>query len=215
VRAAILLSGTGSNLVAIATSVRAGRLPLDLCLALSDRPAAAGLARATEFGMPTCTVAVRDFADREAHEAAVARAIDEAGAELVILAGYLRIFSASFVARYAGRLINLHPSLLPAYPGLHTHERALAAGDRLHGTSVHFVTAELDGGPLIAQAEVAVTATDTADTLGARVRRAEHRLDPTVLGWYATGALRLRGETVELDGLPLAAPVRFRAEIPT
>ena len=210
-RAAVLFSGTGSNLVAIAEAVARGRLALELCLAATDRPDAAGLARAAAFAIPTIALATRDYADRAAHERAMADAIDASGAELVVLAGYMRIFGAEFAARYAGRLLNLHPSLLPAYPGLHTHQRALAAGERLHGTSIHFVTAELDGGPLIAQAELAVRPDDSADSLSARVRAAEHRLYPLVLDWYASGRLRLDGATVVLDGLPLARPVRFLA----
>ena len=210
-RAAVLFSGTGSNLVAIAEAVAGGRRALELCLAATDRPDAAGLARAAALGIPTVALATRDYTDRPAHERAMADAIDASGAELVVLAGYMRIFGAEFVARYAGRLLNLHPSLLPAYPGLHTHQRALAAGERLHGTSIHFVTAELDGGPLVAQAEVAVRPDDSADSLAGRVRAAEHRVYPVVLHWYATGRLRLDGATVYLDGLPLARPVRFLA----
>ncbi len=210
-RAAVLFSGTGSNLVAIAEAVAGGRLALELCLAATDRPAAAGLARAASFGIPTLAVAPADYADRAAHERALMAAIDASGAELVVLAGYMRIFGAGFVDHYAGRLLNLHPSLLPAYPGLHTHDRALAAGDRVHGTSIHFVTADLDGGPLVAQVEVAVQPHDTADSLAGRVRAAEHRLYPVVLDWFAAGRLRLEGATVFLDGLPLARPVRFQA----
>jgi phosphoribosylglycinamide formyltransferase 1 len=210
-RAAVLFSGTGSNLAAIASAVADGRLPLELCLAATDRPEAPGLARAASFGIPTIALAARDYEDRAAHERAMADAIDASGAQLVVLAGYMRIFGAGFVGRYAGRLLNLHPSLLPAYPGLHTHDRALAAGERLHGTSIHFVTPELDGGPLVAQAEVTVLPDDSADSLAARVRAAEHVLYPVVLGWFATGRLRLDGEIVCLDGLPLAQPVRFRA----
>lgn len=205
----MLISGTGSNLVAIARAVATGELPLKITLVASDRAQAQGLARAAEFGIATAACPTRDYATRAAHEAAIAAAIDASGAELVILAGYMRIFEPAFVARYAGRLINLHPSLLPQFPGLHTHERALAAGDAVHGTSIHFVTAQLDGGPLIAQGRVPVRPGDTADTLGARVRLAEHQLYPKVLGWYAHGWLRLVGDTVYLHGLPLAAPVVY------
>ena len=210
--AAILFSGTGSNLVAIAAKVASGHLPLDLRLAASDRADAPGLARAAEFGIPTAAFPTRDYDSRAAHEQALGDAIDSCGARLVILAGYLRIFEPGFVARYAGRLINLHPSLLPAYPGLHTHERALAAGETMHGSSIHFVTSELDGGPLIAQARVAVRGGDTPDTLGARVRAAEHVLYPAVLEWYARGWLTLAGDVVHLHGLPLAAPVSTVAQ---
>lgn len=208
VATAVLLSGAGSNFLAIADAVAAGDLPLDLRLVAADRPAA-GLAHAARRGIATVSLPPAEHATREDHEAALAARIDRSGAELVVLAGYLRVFTAGFVARYAGRLINLHPSLLPAYPGLHTHARALAAGERAHGTSIHFVTAELDGGPLIAQGRLAVRAGDTPESLGARVRAAEHRLYPRVLGWYARGALRCREGLVWLDGLPLAAPVVY------
>ena len=140
---------------------------------------------------------------------ALAARIDAYRPALVVCAGYLRIFTAGFVAHYADRMLNIHPSLLPAYRGLNTHQRALDAGERWHGCSVHFVTEELDGGPLVAQAPVPVLPGDTVETLSARVHRAEHKLYPMVIGWFATGRLRSRDGRVTLDGQPLATPVRL------
>lgn len=205
----VLLSGSGSNFAAIAAAARAGTLPVDVRAAVSDRPAAFGLERARALGIPAEAVPVAGFADRAAHDAALAERIDAYRPALVICAGYMRIFTPAFVARYADRLLNIHPSLLPEYRGLDTHQRALAAGARRHGCSVHFVTDELDGGPVVAQAPVAVLPGDTEETLSARVHRAEHRLYPTVIGWYAAGRLRSRDGHVTLDGAPLTAPVRL------
>jgi phosphoribosylglycinamide formyltransferase-1 len=203
----ILLSGSGSNFAAIAAAASAGALPIEVRAAVSDRPAAYGLERARTLGIPAEARPITAYADRAAHDAALAQCIDAYQPALVVCAGYMRVFSAAFVERYADRLLNIHPSLLPEYRGLNTHQRALDAGARWHGCTVHFVTEELDGGPRVAQAPVPVLPGDTAETLSARVHRAEHKLYPTVIGWYATGRLRSRGGTVTLDGQPLAAPV--------
>ncbi len=205
----ILLSGSGSNFAAIAAAAQAGTLPVEVRAAVSDRPAAFGLERARALGIPAEAVPVAGFADRAAHDAALAACIDAFRPALVICAGYMRIFTPAFVARYADRMLNIHPSLLPEYRGLDTHKRALAAGVRWHGCSVHFVTDELDGGPLVAQAPVPVLPGDTEQTLSARVHRAEHKLYPTVIGWFATGRLRARGGQITLDGAPLTAPIRL------
>jgi phosphoribosylglycinamide formyltransferase-1 len=205
----VLLSGSGSNFAAIALAARAGKLPVEVRAALSDQPAAYGLERARTLGIPAESVAAAGFADRAAHDAALASRIDAYDPALVVCAGYMRIFTPAFVARYADRMLNIHPSLLPEFRGLHTHRRALAAGIRWHGCSVHFVTDELDGGPLVAQAPVPVLPGDSEDSLAARVHRAEHKLYPTVIGWYATARLRCRAGQVTFDGVPLARPIRL------
>jgi phosphoribosylglycinamide formyltransferase-1 len=205
----ILLSGSGSNFAAIAAAARAGSLPVDVRAAVSDRPAAFGLERARALGIPAEAVPAAGYADRAAHDAALADRIDAYRPALVVCAGYMRIFTPAFVTHYADRMLNIHPSLLPEFRGLHTHQRALEARVRWHGCSVHFVTEELDGGPLVAQAPVAVLPGDTVDSLSARVHRAEHKLYPTVIGWFASGRLRSSAGHVTLDGAPLATPVRL------
>ena len=205
----VLLSGNGSNFAAIAAAARAATLPIEIRAVLSDRPEARGLERARALGIPAEAVMAEGFADRARHDAALAARVDARQPALVVLAGYMRILGAAFVARYADRMLNIHPSLLPELRGLDTHRRALAAGVATHGCSVHFVTDLLDGGPLVAQAPVPVLAGDTAESLSARVQRAEHRLYPTVIGWYATGRLRSIEGRVILDGRPLDTPVRL------
>lgn len=210
-RLAVLISGRGSNLKAILDAIAAGRLAAQVVLVLSNRPGASGLDVAAAAAVPTAVIDHRQYPDRPAFEQALLTALDAAQAELLVLAGFMRVLTADFVHHYRGRLINIHPSLLPAFAGLDTHARALAAGATEHGASVHFVTAAVDGGPLIAQIRVPVLAGDTPDTLAARVLPVEHRLYPLVIGWYAAGRLALGGDTVQLDGLPLVAPVQFAA----
>jgi phosphoribosylglycinamide formyltransferase-1 len=205
----VLLSGSGSNFAAIAAAARSGLLPIEVRAAISDRPAAFGLERARALGIPAQAVPVAGHADRAAHNVALAACIDAYRPALVVCAGYMRIFSAAFVEHYADRMLDIHPSLLPEYRGLNTHQRALDAGALRHGCSVHFVTEELDGGPLVAQAPVPVLPGDTVETLSARVHRAEHKLYPTVIGWFATGRLRSSRGQVTLDGEPLTAPVQL------
>lgn len=210
-RLSVLISSRGSNLQAILGAIAAGRLTARVVQVLSNHPAAAGLALATAAGLPTTVVDHRDHPDRTAFEQALAAQLDAAQPDLLVLAGFMRVLTADFVRHYQGRLINIHPSLLPEFAGLDTHARALAADATQHGASVHFVTAAVDGGPLIAQVRLPVLTGDTADTLAARVLRAEHRLYPRVIGWYAAGRLAQVEDTVYLDGLPLAAPVQFTA----
>jgi phosphoribosylglycinamide formyltransferase-1 len=202
----VLISGQGTNLLAMHAAAERG-LPVEIRAVLSDRPNAPGLERSRARGLVAEALPPSGYPDRAAHDAALAARIDAYGAELVVLAGYMRILSPAFVGRYAGRLVNIHPSLLPKYPGLHTHRRALEAGDTVHGATVHFVTDELDGGPPIARVEVPVLAGDTEATLSARVQAREHTLYPTVLGWYATGRLVCRDGRAWLDGRPLDGPV--------
>ena len=200
-RLAILISGRGSNMVAIARS------GAPVAVVISDKPDAGGLALASSLGIETRAVPWLGAARRADFEAALGQAIDESGADLVVLAGFMRILSGPFAERYAGRMLNIHPSLLPKYRGLHTHQRVLEAKDTEHGASVHFVTAELDGGPLVLQSRVAVLADDTEATLSARVQATEHIIYPRVIGWIADGRLRWHDGQAWLDNRPLDRPV--------
>ena len=204
----VLISGRGSNLQALIDAAAGGRLQADLRAVISNEANAAGLARAAAAGIDTRVVDHRAFNSRDAFDAALARCIDAFAPDLVVLAGFMRVLTPDFVQRYRGRLINIHPSLLPDFPGLDTHRRALQAGVAEHGVSVHFVTPQLDGGPVIARARVPVRREDEPDALAARVLAQEHRLLPEVVQWFARGrvALGTHGEIL-LDGQPLAAPV--------
>jgi phosphoribosylglycinamide formyltransferase-1 len=202
----VLISGQGTNLLAIHAASQRG-LPVRIAAVLSDRPAAPGLERARALGLTAEALPPRDYLDRVAHDRALATRIDAFRPDLVVLAGYMRILSTDFVRRYADRLVNIHPSLLPRYPGLHTHRRALEAGDTEHGATVHFVTEELDGGPRIARVVVPVRPADTEAELSARVQAREHTLYPTVLGWFAAGRLACRDGRAWLDDEPLHEPV--------
>jgi phosphoribosylglycinamide formyltransferase-1 len=207
----VLISGTGSNMLAIARACSAGQIRGDVVLVISDVPSAGGLARAQALGLATAVVDRQSIrtggkADRAAFETALAAAIDASNADLVILAGFMRVLSGSFVTRYEGRMLNIHPSLLPLHKGLDTHARALAAGDREHGASVHFVTSELDGGPVVAQAMVPVQPGDDVASLSARIHAREHILYPMVIEWLTSGRLQWNNGSPTLDGAPLAAP---------
>ena len=192
----ILISGRGSNMRSI---VDAG-LPADIRAVISNRPDAAGLAYARDRGIATAVVDHTAYPDRAAFDAALAACIDRHAPELVVLAGFMRILTPGFVEHYRGRMINIHPSLLPAFTGLHTHRRAIEAGCRVAGATVHFVTGELDGGPIIAQAAVPVLAGDTETTLAARVLVQEHLLYPQVVRWFVDGRLALRDGRAVLRG---------------
>jgi phosphoribosylglycinamide formyltransferase-1 len=203
----VLISGAGSNLRAIAAQARAGALPVEIRAVISDRPGTAGLDWAAGAGLPTAVVPAADFAERAQFDAALGAEVERHAPGIVVLAGFMRVLGPQFVDRWCGRMLNIHPSLLPRHRGLHTHRRALEAGDRVHGASVHFVTCELDGGPVVMQARVPVLEGDTPDGLAARVLAWEHRIYPECIGWYASGRLALRDGRVLLDGQPLAAPV--------
>jgi phosphoribosylglycinamide formyltransferase 1 len=210
-RLAVLISGRGGNMLAIARECRAGRIPAEVALVISDTPGVPGLAGANDLGIRNTCVDAAVFRhagrfDKPAFEAALAAAVDSCSPDLVVLAGFMRVLSAAFVARYAGRLLNIHPSLLPRHKGLHTHERVLAAGEAEHGASVHFVTAELDGGPLVLQARVPVLPGDDVATLSARVQREEHSIYPMVIDWIARGRLQWNDGSLLLDGAALTAP---------
>jgi phosphoribosylglycinamide formyltransferase 1 len=193
-KVAVLISGRGSNLGALIAAGMKPDYPAQIVAVISDKADAAGLERAAGMDIPARAVVRKDYASKEEHEAAIHQAVVDAGAELICLAGFMRILSPDFVQRWKGRMINIHPSLLPAFPGLDTHHRALAAGCRIHGASVHFVTEEMDDGPVIAQAAVPVLNDDTAETLGERVLKAEHKLYPAALALLARGEVRMSGD---------------------
>lgn len=199
----ILLSGNGSNLQAIIDATITDALPVAVKAVLSNKPQAYGLERARRAGLRTAALDHTTFTDRASFDRALMALIDAYQPELVILAGFMRILTPAFVSHYSGRLLNIHPSLLPKYKGLHTHQRALEAGDREHGCSVHFVTEELDGGPLVVQAIVPVQSDDTPDSLAQRVHAEEHRIYPLAMRWFAEGRLRLGSTGAELDGQAL------------
>jgi phosphoribosylglycinamide formyltransferase-1 len=204
---AVLISGRGSNMAAIARACAAGQINARVARVIADRTTAGGIALAGDLGLTTAVLAAGNFTDGAAFEAALEAEIAAAGADVIALAGFMRILSAAFAARYAGRLLNIHPALLPRHKGLHTHRRVLEAGEREHGASVHFVTAELDGGPVLIQARVPVLTGDTEATLSARVQREEHRIYPHAIGLIADGRVALSGSTILLDGRPLTAPL--------
>jgi phosphoribosylglycinamide formyltransferase 1 len=206
-RLAILISGRGSNMAAIARACTEGRIDARVCLVISERPGVAGLDTARSLGIETRTVAWPGTTERSQFERGLDAALAAVQPDVIVLAGFMRILSEQFVAARAGRILNIHPSLLPKYRGLHTHRRVLDAGDRVHGASVHFVTAELDGGPVILQSRVAVRPGDSEDTLSARVQATEHTIYPRVIGWLADGRLAWRDDRPWLDGKPLEAPV--------
>jgi phosphoribosylglycinamide formyltransferase-1 len=204
-RLAVLISGRGSNLIAIDDACREGRLDAKIVFVGSDR-AAAGLEAAKARGLPALRLDATGFATRAEHEAAMREAIDAARPDCVVLAGYMRVLGDRFVVHYAGRMLNIHPSLLPRYTGLHTHRRVLEAGDRWHGASVHYVTSELDAGPVVLQGRVPVHPGDDEARLSARVQACEHIIYPRVLQWIASGRLVYR-DGPWFDGQPLTAPI--------
>jgi len=206
-RIVVLVSGRGSNLKAIAARADAGELPVRIAAVVSDRADAGALEWARGRGISTSVLSPRDFPDRESYGQALGDIVASHAPQLVVLAGFMRILSDEFVLRFAGRMLNIHPSLLPKYTGLHTHRRALEAGDREHGASVHFVTPELDGGPVVLQAKVPVLPGDDQDSLAARVLREEHLIYPQSIGWFAAGRLAFRDGAAWLDGRRLEAPV--------
>ena len=202
-RVVVLLSGRGSNFRAIAEA----QLPIDIVAVVGNRPQAAGLAYARERGLTAVALDHTEHSDRAAFDALLADEIARHRPDLVVLAGYMRILSPAFIARFEGRLLNIHPSLLPAFPGLKTHERALAEGVKIHGCTVHFVTAELDHGPIVIQAAVPVRADDTAADLAARVLEQEHRIYPQAIRWFAEGRLLNRHGRVNLKDDPASQSV--------
>ncbi|SIT41768.1 Phosphoribosylglycinamide formyltransferase [Paraburkholderia ribeironis] len=194
----ILISGRGSNMEAIVRACAREGWPAQVAAVIANRPDAAGLAFATSHGIATAVVDHRQFPDRDSFDAALAQVIDGFAPDLVVLAGFMRVLTAGFVDHYAGRMLNVHPSLLPSFPGLKTHQRALDAGVRLHGASVHFVTSQLDYGPIVVQAAVPVETGDTPATLAERVLATEHIIYPRAVRWFVEGRLALDGLRVTL-----------------
>ena len=204
-RLAILISGRGSNMQAFIEACASGELDAQISVVISNNTDAAGLERAAQAGIATCCIDHRAFPSREAFDQALVDQLQARRADLVILAGFMRILTPVFIKPFAGRLLNIHPSLLPKYPGLHTHQRALDAGDTEAGVTVHFVTPELDGGPPIIQARVPIVAGDNAQTLAARVIVEEHVIYPLAAQWYLQGRLKLTNQGAYLDGNPIPA----------
>jgi phosphoribosylglycinamide formyltransferase-1 len=201
----VLISGNGSNLQAIIDACKQKRINGTLRAVFSNKADAFGLERAREAEIPAHALSASQFASREAFDRELMQEIDAYAPDVVVLAGYMRILSPAFVAHYQGRLLNIHPSLLPKYPGLNTHRQVLENGDEEHGTSVHFVTDELDGGPVILQAKVPVFTGDTEDDITARVQHQEHAIYPLVVGWFVDGRLEMKGSCAWLDGVQLSA----------
>ena len=204
-RLVVLVSGQGSNLQAILDACQQGRINGSVAAVFSNKSEAFGLERAREAGVPAHALAASQFADREAFDRQLMLEMDAYAPDLVVLAGYMRILSPAFVQHYAGRMLNIHPSLLPKYPGLHTHRQAIENGDEEHGTSVHFVTEQLDGGPVILQAKVPVFTDDTIDEVTARVQNQEHAIYPLVVSWFVAGRLAMKDDAAWLDGKKLPA----------
>ena len=209
---AVLASGRGSNLAALIDARREGRLAADIVLVAGDKAAAPALRRAEAEGIATLALDPQGYPDRRSYDLALFERVAASGAALVVLAGFMRVLDAAALAPWAGRMINLHPSLLPKYRGLHTHRRVLEAGDAEHGASVHFVTPELDGGPLIAQVRMPVLAGDSAESLAARLQPLEHRLLVACVAALVAGRIALRDGGVEADGQRLHAPLRLAVD---
>lgn len=195
----VLISGNGSNLQAIIDSVKSGAIKGQISAVISNRPSVFGLERAEKAGIPAITVDHTEFSSRTDFELALSQTIDQYQPDVLVLAGFMRILSSEFVQHYLGKMLNIHPSLLPKYPGLNTHRRVLENGDKEHGTSVHFVTAELDGGPIIAQRSIHVTADDTEETLQQKIQQQEHKLYPEVVGWLCIGRVQFKDGKAWLD----------------
>lgn len=209
----ILISGRGSNMEALIAARDAGRLPVNIAAVISNRPEAKGLETAAKAGIVTHFVDHKGFAGREAFDAALAECIDQFSPDLVVLAGFMRILTERFVRHYEGRLMNIHPSLLPSFPGLHTHQRALAEGVRIHGCTVHFVTPTLDHGPVIIQAAIPVLDGDDEDALAARILVQEHRIYPQAVRWFVEGRLHLENGCVRLAADLIDSTVLISPEV--
>jgi len=206
-KTAILISGSGSNLQSFIDRAAAGDVAVEPVVVFSNRPDAYGLTRARDAGIDTLCIEHGRYKTREAFDRALAAALDPWQPQLLVLAGFMRILSPWFVRRHEGRILNIHPALLPRYPGLDTHARVLAAGDEFHGSTVHFVTEELDGGPRILQGRIRVAPTTDPQQLMARVQAVEHRIYPQAADWFATGRLECRDNAAWLDGERLDEPV--------
>ena len=212
-RIAVLISGRGSNAMALVQGCQSGLIQGQVVKVISDQSYASGLQRARSHNIPAACVDATQHADRSSLERALTSSINEAQPTLVVLAGFMRVLSADFLAPYAGRILNIHPSLLPRHRGLNTHARALAAGDAQHGASVHFVTAELDGGPVLSQAQLTVDPSNTASMLSERVLALEHRLLPATVALLSQETVELDHETILINTTALAAPLRLGVDL--
>lgn len=199
-RIVVLISGSGTNMQAIVAACAAKRIDGEVVAVISNKPNVGGLSKAEQAGIATAVLSHKDFDSREAYDAELQKLVDSFTPDVVVLAGFMRILTAGFTAHYHGRMLNIHPSLLPKYRGTNTHQRALDNGDKEHGVSVHFVTEELDGGPVILQAVVPVFDEDTAEDLQQRVHTQEHRIYPLVVQWLCSGRLQLTAKGAQLDG---------------
>ena len=211
----VLISGSGSNLQAIIDAVSNEEIDAQIALVISNKPGVMGLERASKAGIPTCVIDHRDYPEREVFDTHLLKEIESHQPDLIVLAGFMRILTSDFVKRYEGKMINIHPSLLPKYPGLNTHQRAIDAGDKLHGVTVHFVTAELDSGPNIIQAQVKTFESDNSESLAKRVQEQEHTIYPIAVKWFVEGRLKMTGNKAQLDheDLPNSGLVLQAAEI--
>lgn len=206
-RAAILISGSGSNLQAFIDRATSRDIALDIAIVFSNGADAYGLTRAANAGINTCCIEHADYADRESFDQALAHELDQHRPDLLLLAGFMRVLSPWFVDHYEDKILNIHPALLPAYPGLNTHQRVLDAGEKWHGSTVHLVTDELDGGPRILQGRLPVASSKSAEDLAKRVQTVEHQIYPEAANWFAEGRLEFRDGNAVLDGEILAEPV--------
>lgn len=201
----VLISGNGSNLQAIMDTIQQEKLPIHIALVVSDRQTAYGLERAQKAGIKTLVISSKDHTTRENYDKALQETIDQYSPDLIVLAGFMRILDKAFVQHFQGRLINIHPSLLPHYKGLHTHEKVLAAQEKEHGATVHLVTEDLDGGPILAFSKLTIEPDDTPESLQQRVHLLEHRLYPTVVRWFAEGKFVCLPEGVFFEGKHIPA----------
>lgn len=205
-RILVLASGTGTNLQSLIEATKSQGFPGEIVAVGSNRPKAPALGLASQAGIETFVVDHTQYKTRQDFDGMLRAEINRYAPDLIVMAGFMRILTTEFVRAFHGRMLNIHPSLLPKYPGLGTHRRALAAGDRLHGVTIHFVTEELDGGPIVAQADLTIDPDDTAETLARRVQEKEHLLYPIVVRWFCEGRLQLAGNEVRFDGAPLPTP---------
>lgn len=210
----ILISGRGTNLQSIIDAVKNDRIHAVISAVISNRPDAGGLERARQQHINAVVIDQNQFDDRNAYDQALIAKIDEYSPDLIVLAGFMRILSDKFISHFDRRILNIHPSLLPEFKGLNTHRRALEAAKKIHGASVHFVSNELDSGPVVIQAEVPVLPDDTEDSLAERVLQQEHMIYPQAIAWWVDGRLEVNGNTVLLDGNPLHEPVLWKADQP-
>lgn len=212
IKFAVLASGSGTNLQALIDAVQEGRIQAELIGVISNVPNAHALQRAKTAGIRQAVIDHKQYHSRDDFEAALIETLQSWQADVIVLAGFMRVLTAHFVNRFSGQLINIHPSLLPAYKGLHTHQRVLAAGERLHGCTVHYVTPQLDSGAAIAQSVFQLSPHETVQSLQAKVHLLEHELYPRIMGWIAAGRVALLGNQAYLDGQPMAEPIRFMHE---